>query len=244
MAKSTVKKVEYNKEFLSLLNDLCSINESLIVVKDEKANTLKVQRANNAKTIAYRLGMKNDVFNFDGDKIAFYKFAEFFQLLSCFDEPELHQSDSKLTMSKDKSKINYILSDPETLSKSPANIKFENPQVEFQLTSADIKELKKMIGLLVAKNTRFTCSKNKVDITCYNSGHDNSFTKTYDAERQEAEFSFPISSEIFTVIPDGDYTIELMEKVLPNKKVVHMCRFTLQKKDISLEIFTAQINED
>jgi len=243
MAKTTVKEVKYDSDLLSLLNDLCSINESIIIKKDDNKKNLEVQRSNNAKSIAYRLGMNPEVFNFDGESIAFYKFAEFYQLLTCFDTPDLHQSDSKLIVSKDKSKINYILSDPETLSKGPKNIKFENPQVSFQLTSSDIKELKKMIGLLVAKNTRFTCSDKKVDITCYNSGHDNSFTKTYETDTLKKEMSFPISSEIFTVIPDGDYTIELMEKVLPNKKEVHVTRFTLQKENISLEIFTAQINE-
>lgn len=242
MAKTnTPTKVEYNKDILSLLNDLCAINESVILKKDDKK--LTVQRANNAKSIAYRLNMNPEVFNFDGDSVSFYKFPEFFQLLSCFENPDLHQSESKLILSKDKSKINYLLSDPETLSKSPSNINFTNPQVSFKLKSADIKELKKMIGLLTAKNTNFSCSNKKVDITCYNSNHDNSFSKTYPTDTNTQDLEFSISSEIFTVIPEGDYTIELVQKLTPQKKAVHMVRFTLEKKDISLEIFTAEIDE-
>lgn len=241
MSKQTNVKVEYDKEILSLLNDLCSINESIIIKKDDKK--LTVQRANNAKSIAYRLNMNPSVFNFDGDSVSFYKFPEFYQLLSCFDSPELHQDESKLILSKDKSKINYLLSDPETLSKGPSSLNFTEPQASFALKSSDIKELKKMIGLLTAKNTNFSCSDKKVNITCYNSNHENSFSKTYLTDTLTSDIKFSISSEIFTVIPDGDYTIELMRKTLPNKKEVHMARFTLQKKDISLEIFTAEIDE-
>jgi len=243
MAKSTVKKVEYNKEMLSLLNDLCSINESIIVKKVNEGKALMVQRANNAKSIAYRLGMNPEVFNFDGDEVAFYKFAEFYQLLSCFETPELSQIDNKFIISKDKSKINYLLSEPESITKGPSNIRFQDPSVSIKLESSDIKELKKMIGLLVAKNTRFTCKDNKADITCYNSNHDNSFTKTYDTETCDKDIRFSISSEIFTVIPDGDYKIELMQKTTPSNKEIHQARFTLIKENIALEIFTAEINE-
>jgi len=241
MAK-TVTKVKYDKDILSLLNDLCAINESLIIKRDDKK--LSIQRANNAKSIAYRLSMNPEVFDFDGESVSFYKFPEFFQLLSCFETPDLHQSDNKLILSKDKSKINYLISDPETLSKNPSKINFDNPQVSFQLKSADIKELKKMIGLLTAKNTNFSCLKDKVDITCYNNSHENSFSKSYSTDKLLKDLEFSISSEIFTVIPDGDYVVELMEKTLPNKQTASMARFTLQKKDISLEIFTANIDEE
>jgi len=242
-AQNTSNKVEYNKDMLSLLNDLSAINESVIINKNDKK--LSVQRANNARSIAYRLSMESSVFNFSGDQVSFYKFPEFFQLLSCFDSPELHQTDDKLVISKDKCKINYLLSDPETLTKSPKQIQFDNPQVEFKLSTADIKELKKMIGLLTAKNTKFTCAKNKVDITCYNSGHDNSFSKSYPTDKCTKDLSFAISSDVFPVIPEGDYVIELMEKPLPNSKdgkTISIVRFTLQKKDTALEIFTAQLD--
>lgn len=240
MSKSTAT-VEYNKEVFSLLNDLCSINESIIIKKDD--DKLLVQRANNAKSIAYRLIVNKESFNFEGDSVAFYKFPEFYQLVSCFENPTLTQTEDKFTISKDKSRINYLLSDASTLSKGPSKLSFDKADVSFILKGSDIKEMKKMIGLLVARNTRFVCADNKVSVGCYNNNHDNSFTKDYLVDDATHDMSFSISSEVFTVMPDGDYKVELTEKTLPNGRVARLVRFTIQKKDISLEIFTAEIDE-
>jgi len=231
MSKTTITKVDYNKDVLSLLNDLCAINESVIIKKEEKK--LLIQRTNNAKSVAYRLIMEPNSFNFDGDTVAFYKFPEFFQLLSCFDTPELHQSNEKLIISKDKSKINYLVSDAETLMKGPSKIRFDNPESTFELTTSDMKELKKMIGILAAKNTKISCSSSAVNITLYNNNHDNSFSKGYSAKSSE-EFEYSISSDIFTLIPEGDYIVEVIK--------AGIVRFTLKRENISLEVFTAQID--
>lgn len=239
MAKAKAKTqadenvIEYNKEVLSLLNDLCSINESIIIKRNE--DKLVIQRMNNARSVAYEMIIEPSAFNYKGDVLAFYKFPEFYQLLSCFDTPSISHSNEKLIISKDKSKINYLLSDAETLMKGPSKIKFADPEASFEVSSVQLKELKKMIGLLVAKNVKISCSDGEVDMTLYNNSHDNSFKKTYEATSTE-EFEYPIASDIFTLIPDGDYTIEIM-------KAGAVC-FTLKHKDISLRIITTQIDED
>lgn len=237
MAKKAVSSkanvVEYNKESLSLINELCSITESVIIQKD--GDKLVILRTNNAKSVAYRLILPSSSFNIEGDSIGFYKFPEFYQLISCFNNPNILQaSDNKLTIEKDKSKINYLLSDIESLTKGPKKINFDSPEAKFEISASDLKELKKMIGLLTAKNIKLACSKKEIDVTLYNSNHDNSFDKTYECQSSE-DFEFPIASDIFTVIPEGDYTIEIMK--------AGMVRFSLKRENVSLEIFTAQIDE-
>lgn len=237
MAKKAVSSkanvVEYNKESLSLINDLCSITESIIIQKD--GDKLLILRNNNSRSVVYRLILPKTSFNIEGDSIGFYKFPEFYQLLSCFSSPNILQaSDNKLIIESDKSKINYLLSDIESLTKGPKKITFESPEATFELSSSELKELKKMIGLLTAKNIKLSCSKKNIDVTLYNSGHDNSFDKTYECKSTE-DFEFPIASDIFTVIPEGDYTISIMK--------AGMVRFSLKRENVSLEIFTAEIDE-
>jgi len=237
MAKKAVSSkanvVEYNKESLSLINDLCSITESIII--DKEGSDLLIIRSNNAKSVAYRLRLPANSFNVEGDTIGFYKFPEFYQLVSCFNAPNIVQSsDNKLTIEKDKSKINYLLSDVESLTKGPKKINFVDPEAKFEITSSDLKELKKMIGLLTAKFIKISCSKKNVNLTLYNSTHDNSFDKVYEGESSQ-DFEFPIASDIFTVIPEGDYIIEIMQ--------AGMVRFSLKRENVSLEIFTAEVDE-
>lgn len=230
---SNANVVEYNKDSLSLINELCSINESIVILKTD--GQLTIQRSNNAKSIAYRLILPDTSFNIDGDSVGFYKFPEFYQLISCFNNPNILQAtDNKLIIEKDKSKINYLLSDVETLSKGPKKINFGESDAKFVLNTAELKELKKMVGLLTAKNIRLDVSGNSIDVTLYNNNHDNSFNRVYDCESTET-FEYSISSDILTIIPEGDYTIELVKSGI--------VRFTLIRENVSLEIFTASLNE-
>ena len=236
-AKKAVKddnSVEYNKETLSLLNSLCSISESIIIEKNEAENQIIIQRANNAKTVAYRFVAPENHLAFKGDKIAFYNFTEFSQLVSCFDTPKLKQTGDKIVISKDNSNITYLSSDADTIQKGPNKISFDSPDVTIELKASEIKDIRKMIGLLKAENTRFSGDGDDITVTLYNSNHDNSFTRKYTALKGDGEFEMSISSEIFTVLPDGDYIVEI--------KKDGIIKFALKNEVIKLELFTAELD--
>jgi hypothetical protein len=228
---------------LSLLNNLCAISESVIIKKEKKENSetenLLVQRTNNSKTVAYRFTAPVEHFNFEGDNVAFYKFAEFFQLVSCFDTPTLDQKDNRIIISKDKSKITYLSSDSDTIMKGPSKISFSKPDIVMEFKGSEIKDIRKMIGLLTAENTRFSCNDQNINITLYNKNHDNSFTKTYTPLKsvgKDEVVELAIASEIFTLLPEGDYTVEIKKEGI--------VKFSLKKENVSLELFTAEIDED
>jgi hypothetical protein len=233
-AEKTVEagSVEYNKDTLSLLNSLCSISESVIIEKKEE--NIVIQRANNAKTVAYRFVAPTRHFGFKGDKIAFYNFTEFSQLVHCFENPKLKQTGDKIVISQDNSNITYLSSDADTILKGPNKISFEKPDVTVEFKASEIKDIRKMIGLLKAENTRFACNGDDITMTLYNSNHDNSFSKKYTALKGADEFELAISSEIFTVLPDGDYIIEIKKEGI--------IKFGLKNEAITLELFTAELD--
>jgi hypothetical protein len=225
----TTVNLTYNKDFLSLLNELSSINESIIIKKSESGDAIVVQRANNAKSVAYRLIANKNLFDFSGDSIAFYKFPEFYQLNSCFNSTNIEQTEDRLILSNDE----------ESLMKGPSKINFENPDASFELKASDLKQLKKMIGLLTTKNMKILCNSSTsehITMNLYNNNHDNSFSKNYITSLMlnDTNIEYSISTDIITLIPDSDYTVDIKKEGI--------VRFLMKRENISLEIFTAQID--
>lgn len=226
--------IKYNKNFLSLVNDLSLINNSIIVEKKE--DNVHISCANPATTIFYMLDGKTENFEFSDDKIAFYDYSEFYQILNVLDKANISIEENKVTISNEKSKIKYIISDPETIKKGPSQIKFPSSDVKMILEAAEIKNLKKMISLLNSKFVRFTTNEDKtIKFNCFNDSHDNSYERDFATETTGEKISMKISSEIFTLIPDNSYCFEICKDGL--------VRFTLSKDDITLSIYVAEIED-
>lgn len=225
-------KLEYTKEVVDLINELAIINPSIILEKKE--NDVYITRTNASTTIAYRFSVNEKTFNFEGNEIAFYDFSEFYQLLSCFSDPIMEQKEAKVIIQKDKSKINYNLSDVETIKRGPAKLDWKDPAVTLSLTMEEIKSIRKMIGLLKVENAKLSCKAGELEITLHNAGHDNSFSKIFKAETitNLEDFEFSIASEIFTMLPQGDYELGVMDAGL--------VRFKLESENVNLELFTAE----
>ena len=232
MSKAT--KLEYDKEILSLINDLSTINPSIILEKN--GDQILINRTNPATTIAYRLTTDASGLNFEGDEIAFHTYQEFYQLLTCFEDPSIKQNDNKVIISEKNSKINYLLSDADTIKRGPKEFLFTDADIELELSSVDIKELVKMIGLLNSNKVILSCKSNKIDVCLSNSDHDNSFNKVYDATSEEIEdFELVISTDIFTLSPKGDYKISVKKEGI--------AKFELMHEKVKLDLYTAEIED-
>lgn len=224
--------IKHNKQFLSLINDLTPISNSVIINKTD--NQVKITRANSASTVFYTLEAAKDAFDFDGEKIAFYEFAEFYQLLNVFENAEISLNENKLTISSDKSKIRYIISDPETIKAGPSQILFQSSDAKVVLESNEIKNFKKMIGLIKAKFIKFTVKDKNINFRCFNDAHDNSYEKNFPIEN-ESDFSMKISSEVFTLIPDNKYVLEICKDGL--------VKISYEKDNIKLAVYVAEIED-
>jgi len=231
--------IEYKKEVLSLINDLTPINPSIIIEKTEDG--IRIARDNAAHSIFYYLNAEKDSFNFEREKIAFYNFPEFYQLINVFNSPEISLKENKLKISKDKSKIKYIISDPETISESaaPKGIKFPSTDARLSFDVSEIKDLKKMISLLRSKYIKFIISGKSISVNCLNENHDNSYEKTFDMGEEFSEtedFEMKIASDIFTLIPENNYIFEICKGGIT--------RFSYKKDNVDLTIFVAQVIDE
>ena len=251
-----MSKMKFNKEYLNFVQSLSTISESIIFKKAIETNVgfiskteaeaiedikiiddkekIFISSENDSSTIKYFLFAKPENFEFDSEEIAFYNFNEFYNLLQVFTTPDIEQKENKITISEGKTKIKYLLSDAEVLKRGPKKLLIKDKSdVKFVLTKEQLKELKKIISLLGSAKCQFEISKDKLICKLFNDSHDNSFEKEYEIkEKNTDELSMIISSEIFTLIPDLDYTIEIISEGLIIVKY--------QNKEFAIRFFVAE----
>jgi hypothetical protein len=223
--------IKYSKQFLSLVNSLTPINDSVIIDKAE--DKIRISRSNPSCSIFYILEANLDSFNFESEKLAFYNFPEFFQLLNVFDDPKINIDENKVIIANDKSKIRYIISDPETIKAGPKGVNFPEIDIKMTLETSEIKNLKKMISLLGSKYVKFSASEKNINFKCFNENHDNSYDKDFVLENESKTFELKISSDVFTLIPDNNYCLEISSQGI--------IRISYVKDDINLAVYVAQI---
>jgi hypothetical protein len=208
--------IKFNAGYLELIKNLTSISPGIIFVRDEETKKIVVARTNKGRSIFFKVEAPEDYFTFSGDKVAFYNFGEFYQLIGAFGASKLSQTDNKIVIESAIGRINYVLSAPETLSKSPTKVNITDPDIVFNLSAENLAELKKINSLMNAKYANITNVSSAVTFKLFNNVHDNSFDKTYTPEivsKNSEDFNFPVYSEIFSKIPSGiNYKVSLFKK--------------------------------
>jgi hypothetical protein len=157
-----------------------------------------------------------DYLTFTGDKIAFYNFAEFVALVSAFGTPTLYQKGNKIIIDSNIGKINYVLSSPESLPKSPSKITLPEPDIAFIMSAEALGDLKKINTLMHCCFANITIVEKNITLKLFNSTHEHSFDRQYTpdfvAEGLE-NFDFPVYSEIFSRLPTNvNYRVSIYKK--------------------------------
>ena len=228
-----MSKINYKSEFLNLVNDLTLINKSIIIDKD--GDNILIKRSDSDKSVAYVLGAPNEYFGMEKEQIAFYNYTEFFQFLTTMETPDIAIQESKIVLKKGKTKINYLLSNPESIAPGPKKIDFSNVDYEFELDAGTIDELNKMHSLIKAKRCGFITDGDEITLKIFNNDKDNSFQKKLPLTRvssTQEEVDFKIFSEIVTKIPSKrNYKVSI--------KNPGYLEFSLVDESIDLKIYTA-----
>jgi len=206
-------EITYNKEYLDLVKSLSSINPAIIFEKVEN-NRILVKRNNASSSIIYTLEASDTNFNFSSEDLAFYNYPEFHQLLSVFDDPTLTESENKIKIEENKSKIHYKVSDSEVIQKVNGTGKVPPPNAIITISSDQLDEIKKMIGLVSAEKVKFKVTEGSKELTCkfFNLSHSNNWENEYEVDKEsDIDFELTISSQVFSLIPKNSYEIRINE---------------------------------
>jgi hypothetical protein len=211
-----ITTISFNSDYFSLVKDLTAISPGIVFTHDMAAKKIVINRTNKSRTIFFRVTVPEDYFAFSGEKAAFCNFAEFISLIGAFGASKLYQKSNKIIIDCPIGKINYFLSDPNTLSKSPSTINLIDPDLTFILSADALAELRKINTLMNISFANITCVEKAITLKLFNSAHENSFEKQFTPETITEtcdNFDFPVYSEIFSRIPTGvNYKIDMYKK--------------------------------
>jgi hypothetical protein len=231
-----VAQIQFNANYFELIKNLTAISPGIIFTKDK--GKLVITRTNKGRSIFFKVEAPEDHFTFEGEKVAFYNFSEFYQLINAFGTSTLSQKENKIVIESSIGKINYILSSPETLAKAPSKVNIIDPDIIFNLSADGLAELKKVNSLMNAKYANITNVSGTLTFKLFNSAHDNSFDKMYTPETispSVEDFDFPIYSEIFSKIPAANYKVSLFRK--------GFVFFSCQKESIDFLAVTSRVKK-
>lgn len=247
-----MKTVAYDKNALKVIAELSKIvrtkdgNTPIKIVKDDEG--IHVKAANSPKTILFTVDAPTSAFNFEGDKICFYNYGEFYDYFSLFEAPVISQdlfnegeSDTyeAVILTQGNRKINYPLSDDEVIKGAIKRVSWEDPDTYFDFSGEQLGHIKKVIGLLGDKNNNitFTFDGDNVAVKAKTNLNNNSFEDSYAiSDPVEESFSVTISDEVFKYLLNVNYRVEVKKDGL--------LRFFFESNNVVASILVTAIDEE
>ena len=237
-AVSTLIEVSYKEEFLDLIYDLRAIENGVIFEKDDDEENILVKRIDAEKNMAYSLKAPLSYFDFSEDRIAFYDYEEFYQFFKgLMKSPDIKLDNTKIVMEKDNSRMDYMLSDPDSVRAGPKNIKFEGAQVAFKLTAKDLERLTKTVTSIKPKRAKISWDGKEVSIVVFSNQHHNVYEIKCDGKPIDGfdeSFEFMVFFDVFIKLPSRrDYNVYL--------KTDGWSRYSLIHEEIDLDIYAGRV---
>jgi len=234
-----MKSVSFNKEVLSLVNELASINQSIKLFKDNGKVVIKTQ--NPQETIAYILTTEDMSFDFDGDEIAFYNYTDFYKWISTLNATSMSQDDNgMLQIGNGRQKGLYQTSDTDIVKGGRFDIDFGEPDATLVLSVDDLKELQKLRSLVAKEGTnlKISFSEKTAHIEISSTESNNVVETDIALERTvEEDFSLRISDEFLSTIPTKySYRVDVLQAGL--------VRLSMNNDiGVDVEIYIAEVEE-
>lgn len=232
------EEVKFKSEFLDIVKDLSSINNEILIEKND--DEVFIIRQDAGASIRYMLNAPLDYFNFPNETVAIYNYAEFYKFYKCIQDPKIFMSEDMMSITDDSATIDYKLSDPNTLSKNGKckPIKFPNPDIIFKLSKQDLDTITKMVTSFSAKHAKIYGDEHEFYIKIIANDNQNSFIKKFDFENNsdfDGEFNFVIFADTFRSIPQKkNYEVSIVNKGYVKFHVEN-------ENDIDLDLITTYV---
>lgn len=237
-------EVKYNRDILNVLCDVKKLNNSFIISKGEEQGEKRLNiftKEKDSHSIFLMFSTKAENFDFEGDQIAFIDYDEFYSFFKSLGQGDvrIQQSENVFILSKNKTKISYLLTDPtlkllerttfKKINRPPTNL------VSFNLTKEQYKEICGAVSLLDAKTVTIKVYGKTIHLNIHNEKSDHSTEMEFESnEEANGELEFPISSDIFKIKIEYDYTVTIY------KEMGGMVEFSFVCDEFSFEMFAGR----
>lgn len=234
-------EISFKKPTIDLIRRLTAINPSILIEKTvvDEVDKISIKSSDASGSVAYIFEAPADHLGFEGTEVGFLDFNEFHQLLNVYKEPKINQDEDDaldLVISEKRSKISYRLTNSEIIKRGFNEIEFGESDVEFVMTSDDVKNINKMMNLVNAESIKMSVADSKVKFTLFSKKSSNTFEEVYDADKYEdKEFEINITKDTFAMLPSDNYRISAKEEGIIKLSMI-------REDDTIVDIFVAEEN--
>ena len=188
---------------MNVLNNYSQINPSIQFKAGQVLATVSPQ-----KTVMARATVEETL---PGEG-AIYDLNRFLGVLSLFDEPELFFSDQKVTVQKDKKKINYTYADPQMIITPPEKeISFPDPEVSVEVSWAEIQQVLRAASVMGLPEIAIIGSSGEIALSAIDSSNPTADVYSSEVGETQDEFQFIFKVENLKLM-NYNYLVEISEK--------------------------------
>lgn len=192
-----------SKETLTLIKNFASINGSLMLKEGNKLSTIS-----EAKNVMAN-GTIAETFPQD---FGIYDVNEFLGVISLFENTQLDFKDKYVTISDGgKSKIKYYAAGEGVVRSAPAQIKFPEADVAFELTQEQIAMILRTASVLKASDVAIKGEDGELKVQVSDKKNDTSNAYEVTIGSTEKQFTANLKVENLKMLP-GDYSVEVSSK--------------------------------
>jgi len=202
---------------MTVLKNFSSINENIVIEPGVELKTIS-----EAKNI---IGKATVDTPFE-QMIGIYQLSDFISTLSLCDDPSLkfvsEPSSVLIGDTTGVSQAKYYFSNPEALTKPTRDIVMPTPEVEFELSGANLEKIKKAASVLGHREVVVTSEDDLIRLTVMDTSNStaNTFSIDIAGSFESTDFMFVWAIENFRMVP-GDYRVELSSKLISHFENLH-----------------------
>ena len=200
--------VTLSRTTLDVLKNYATINSSIVFRKGSTLRTIS-----NAENILSKF-TSEEVFPVD---FAIYDLSQFLSGISLFDNPKLDfTSDDYVRIGSSGRSVKYYFSDPEiTLKSAPEkNVTFPGPDIQFNLTAADLVALQKASAVYSLPDMSFQSKDGNVRLVLSDKENDTSNTYKQDISGEcTGDYTLDVKIENIRLLP-GDYNVKVSKALI------------------------------
>lgn len=201
--------MELSKETLTLIKNFAGINGSLMLKQGSRLSTIS-----EGKNVMAEVSI-SEALPID---FGIYDLNEFLGVVSLFSATELDFKDKYVTVSDGgTSKIKYFAAGEGIVKSAPNTIKFPTPEVEFELTAAQIGMIQKTSSALKAPDVSISGDGKDITVTVADKKNDTSNAYTVALAKTDLTFKANLKVENLKMLP-GDYTVAISSKKISRFK--------------------------
>lgn len=200
--------MKLSAETKSILKNYASVNSNLLIKPGNKLSTISV-----AKNIMSDAVVAEEF----PSQFGIYDVNEFLGALSLFNDPELEFNDKYVLIKEGKNNIKYFSAEENVLTHPTKEIKFPDPEIEFNLSSAQIEAIHKTASVLKVSDISFIGDGTTITLSIGNKKVSSS--NSYETEIGETDKVFQVNLKVELIkLFQGDYNVSISSKKISKFK--------------------------